>query len=74
MCVCVSAEQVEVRYRLDGSRDAEILRSKVRNLANGHPHAVTINRWADTVFVQVHRRCWRQLFSISFIDAEKMYH
>uniref|UniRef100_A0A674MBK8 Contactin-associated protein-like 4 n=1 Tax=Takifugu rubripes TaxID=31033 RepID=A0A674MBK8_TAKRU len=48
-------EQVEVRYRLDGSRDAEILRSKVRNLANGHLHAVTINRWADTVFVQVHR-------------------
>ncbi|TNM99461.1 hypothetical protein fugu_012494 [Takifugu bimaculatus] len=46
-------EQVEVRYRLDGSRDAEILRSKVRNLANGHLHAVTINRWADTVFVQV---------------------
>lgn len=55
MCVFVSLEQLEVRYRLDSSRDAEILRSNVRNLANGHLHAVTINRWADTVFVQVHR-------------------
>uniref|UniRef100_H2TN15 Contactin-associated protein-like 4 n=1 Tax=Takifugu rubripes TaxID=31033 RepID=H2TN15_TAKRU len=37
----------------NNSINAEILRSKVRNLANGHLHAVTINRWADTVFVQV---------------------
>lgn len=47
------ADQLEVRYRLDGSQAAEILRSKVRNLANGRLHTVTISRLADTVSVQV---------------------
>lgn len=44
---------LEVRYRLDSSKDVEILRSKVRNLANGQLHAVTISRLADAVSVQV---------------------
>ncbi|XP_047198432.1 contactin-associated protein-like 4 [Hippoglossus stenolepis] len=46
-------EKLEVRYRLDSSRDAEILRSKARNLANGHLHTVTISRRADAVSVQI---------------------
>ncbi|XP_051276238.1 contactin-associated protein-like 4 isoform X2 [Dicentrarchus labrax] len=46
-------DKLEVRYRLDGSKDAEILTSKVRNLANGQLHAVTISRLADAVSVQV---------------------
>uniref|UniRef100_A0A3B4WYK3 Contactin-associated protein-like 4 n=1 Tax=Seriola lalandi dorsalis TaxID=1841481 RepID=A0A3B4WYK3_SERLL len=46
-------DKLEVRYRLDGSKDTEILRSKVRNLANGQLHAVTISRLADAVSVQV---------------------
>ncbi|XP_023281068.1 contactin-associated protein-like 4 [Seriola lalandi dorsalis] len=46
-------DKLEVRYRLDGSKDTEILRSKVRNLANGQLHAVTISRLADAVSVQI---------------------
>ncbi|XP_042358457.1 contactin-associated protein-like 4 [Plectropomus leopardus] len=46
-------DMLEVRYRLDGSRDAQILRSKVRNLANGQLHAVTVSRRADAVSVQI---------------------
>nr|XP_046258659.1 contactin-associated protein-like 4 [Scatophagus argus] len=46
-------DQLEVRYRLDGSKGAEILRSKVRNLANGQLHAVTVSRHADAVSVQI---------------------
>lgn len=52
-CGSVCADQLELRYRLDGSQDAEILRSKVKNLANGQLHAVTISRLADSVSVQV---------------------
>uniref|UniRef100_A0A8C9ZKU4 Contactin associated protein like 3 n=1 Tax=Sander lucioperca TaxID=283035 RepID=A0A8C9ZKU4_SANLU len=44
-------DMLEVRYRLDSSKDVEILRSKVRNLANGQLHAVTISRLADAVSV-----------------------
>ncbi|KAM7408345.1 hypothetical protein PAMA_002178 [Pampus argenteus] len=43
----------EVRYRLDSSKDAEILSSKVRNLANGQLHAVSISRLADAVSIQI---------------------
>ncbi|XP_075960283.1 contactin-associated protein-like 4 [Anarhichas minor] len=46
-------DMLEVRYRLDSSKDAEILRSTVRNLANGQLHAVIISRLADAVSVQI---------------------
>uniref|UniRef100_UPI0037E86000 contactin-associated protein-like 4 n=1 Tax=Semicossyphus pulcher TaxID=241346 RepID=UPI0037E86000 len=46
-------DKLEVRYRLDSSKDAEVLRSKVRNLANGQLHAVTISRLADAASVQI---------------------
>ncbi|XP_074503500.1 contactin-associated protein-like 4 isoform X1 [Sebastes fasciatus] len=46
-------DMLEVRYRLDGSKEAEILRSNVRNLANGQLRAVSISRLADGVSVQI---------------------
>ncbi|KAK5854293.1 hypothetical protein PBY51_015377 [Eleginops maclovinus] len=46
-------DMLEVRYRLDDSREAETLRSKVRNLNNGQLHAVTISRQADAVSLQI---------------------
>ncbi|XP_071378067.1 contactin-associated protein-like 4 [Centroberyx affinis] len=46
-------DKLEVRYKLDSSRDAEVLRSRVRSLANGQLHTVTIRRLADTVSVQI---------------------
>ncbi|XP_068183216.1 contactin-associated protein-like 4 [Antennarius striatus] len=45
--------ELEVWYRLDGNKNPDILRSKVRNLANGQLHAVTISRRSDTVSVQI---------------------
>ncbi|KAM3606003.1 uncharacterized protein V6R79_008890 [Siganus canaliculatus] len=46
-------DQLEVRYRLDGSKEAEVLRSSVRNLANAQLHTVTFSRVADVISVQV---------------------
>lgn len=46
-------DKLEVRYKLDSSRDAEVLRSSVRNVANGQLHTVTIRRLTDSVSVQV---------------------
>lgn len=51
--VCVCKDKLEVRYKLDSGRDAEVLRSRVRGLANGQLHAVSIRRLADSVSVQV---------------------
>ncbi|XP_053188431.1 contactin-associated protein-like 4 [Scomber japonicus] len=46
-------DKLEVRYKLDSSKDAEILSSKVRNLANGQLHTVTISRLTDAVSMQI---------------------
>ncbi|KAM6918523.1 contactin-associated protein-like 4 [Xenentodon cancila] len=45
--------KLEVRYKLDSSRDAEVLRSSVRSLANGQLHTVTVRRRMDSVSVQI---------------------
>ncbi|XP_051266760.1 contactin-associated protein-like 4 isoform X2 [Dicentrarchus labrax] len=46
-------DKLEVRYKLDSSRDVEVLRSRVRSLANGQLHTVTIRRLTDSVSVQI---------------------
>ena len=52
--LCVACEdELEVRYKLDGSREAEVLRSRARSLANGQLHTVTVRRLTDAVSVQV---------------------
>uniref|UniRef100_A0A669CD98 Contactin-associated protein-like 4 n=1 Tax=Oreochromis niloticus TaxID=8128 RepID=A0A669CD98_ORENI len=48
-------DKLEVRYKLDSSRDAEVLRSKVRSLTNGQLHTVSIRRLTDSVSVQVRK-------------------
>ncbi|XP_044222865.1 contactin-associated protein-like 4 isoform X1 [Thunnus albacares] len=46
-------DKLEVRYKLDGSREAEVLTSRVKSLANGQLHTVTIRRLTDSVSVQI---------------------
>ncbi|KAK2822855.1 hypothetical protein Q5P01_022920 [Channa striata] len=46
-------DKLELRYKLDSSREAVVLSSSVRNLANGQLHSVTIRRWTDSVSVQI---------------------
>uniref|UniRef100_A0A665XF14 Contactin associated protein like 3 n=1 Tax=Echeneis naucrates TaxID=173247 RepID=A0A665XF14_ECHNA len=46
-------DELEVRYKLDGSREAEVLSSRVRGLSNGQLHTVTIRRLTNSVSVQV---------------------
>nr|XP_020472734.1 contactin-associated protein-like 4 [Monopterus albus] len=46
-------DELELRYKLHGSRDVEVLGSRVTDLADGHLHTVTIRRLADTVSVQI---------------------
>ncbi|XP_028982917.1 contactin-associated protein-like 4 isoform X2 [Betta splendens] len=47
---------LEVRYRLEGSKETEVLRSKVKNLADRQLHAVTVRRLADAVSVQIDQK------------------
>ncbi|XP_034559128.1 contactin-associated protein-like 4 [Notolabrus celidotus] len=46
-------DKLEVRYKLDSSREAEVLRSRARSLANGQLHTVSIRRLTDSVSVQI---------------------
>ncbi|XP_062284692.1 contactin-associated protein-like 4 [Scomber scombrus] len=46
-------DKLEVRYKLDSSREAEVLTSRVRSLANGQLHTVTIRRLTDSVSLQI---------------------
>lgn len=53
LSVCVCVEMLEVRYKLDSSREAEVLRSRVRSLADGQLHSISVSRVLDSVSVQV---------------------
>ncbi|XP_041804234.1 contactin-associated protein-like 4 [Chelmon rostratus] len=57
-------DKLEVRYKLDSSRDAEVLRSRVRSLANGQLHTVTIRRLTDSVSVQIDQNA-REEFNLT---------
>ncbi|CAF97745.1 unnamed protein product, partial [Tetraodon nigroviridis] len=46
-------DKLEVRYKLDGSRETEVMRSRVKNLANGRLHSVSIRRLWESVSVQI---------------------
>ncbi|XP_031726504.1 contactin-associated protein-like 4 isoform X2 [Anarrhichthys ocellatus] len=46
-------DKLEVRYKLDSGRDTEVLRSRVKSLADGQLHIVTIRRLTDSVSVQI---------------------
>ncbi|XP_054599173.1 contactin-associated protein-like 4 isoform X1 [Nothobranchius furzeri] len=57
-------DKLEVRYKLDSSRDAEVLRSGVRGMANGHLHSVSIRRQTHTVSMQVDQNA-RENFNLT---------
>ncbi|XP_030258291.1 contactin-associated protein-like 4 [Sparus aurata] len=57
-------DALEVRYKLDGGRDADVLRSSARSLANGQLHTVTIRRLSDSVSVQVDQNA-REEFNLT---------
>uniref|UniRef100_A0A667X1L7 Contactin associated protein like 3 n=1 Tax=Myripristis murdjan TaxID=586833 RepID=A0A667X1L7_9TELE len=64
-------DKLEVRYKLDSSREAEVLRSRVRSLANGQLHTVTISRLLrvkDLIFFQIDQNA-REHFNLTF-DVE----
>ncbi|KAJ7986956.1 hypothetical protein DPEC_G00333750 [Dallia pectoralis] len=44
---------LDVKYKLEDNRDAEVFRTNVRNLANGQLHRVSIRRHLETVSVQI---------------------
>lgn len=46
-------DMLEVRYKLDSSQEAEVLRSGGRSLADGQLHSLHIRRLTDSVYVQV---------------------
>ncbi|CAG5896352.1 unnamed protein product [Menidia menidia] len=46
-------DKLELRYKPDGGGDAQVLRSGVKNLADGRLHAVIVRRQPDSVSVQI---------------------
>lgn len=65
----VTKDNLELRYKLDGSGDADVLRSRAKNLADGRLHRVSIRRRSASVSLQVktpphtrmfNRKCGRQ--------------
>ena len=44
---------LDVKYKLQMNKDAEVMRTNVRNLANGQLHRVSIRRLSEAVAVQV---------------------
>ncbi|KAI1905287.1 hypothetical protein AGOR_G00014550 [Albula goreensis] len=44
---------LDVKYKLQNNKDAEVFRMNMRNLANGQLHKVNIKRQADILHVQV---------------------
>ncbi|CAB1423253.1 unnamed protein product [Pleuronectes platessa] len=57
-------DELEVRYKLDSSREAEVLRSRVKSLANGQLHTVTVRRLSDSVSVQINQNA-REDFNLT---------
>ncbi|XP_037537320.1 contactin-associated protein-like 4 [Nematolebias whitei] len=57
-------DKLEVRYKLDSSRDADVLRSSGRSLANGRLHTVTVRRLTHAVSVQVDQNP-REVFNLT---------
>ncbi|XP_051264393.1 contactin-associated protein-like 4 isoform X1 [Dicentrarchus labrax] len=57
-------DMLEVRYKMDNSRDVEVLRSRVRSLANGQLHTVSIRRLTDSVSVQIDQNA-REEFNLT---------
>lgn len=49
----VFKDNLELRYKLDGSRDADVLRSRAKNPADGRRHSVSIRRRSASVSLQV---------------------
>ncbi|KAK6315599.1 hypothetical protein J4Q44_G00131230 [Coregonus suidteri] len=59
---------LDVKYKLQNSRDAEVIRTSIRNLANGQLHRVSIRRISETVSVQIDQH-GREDFNLTS-DAE----
>uniref|UniRef100_A0A8C8K622 Contactin-associated protein-like 4 n=1 Tax=Oncorhynchus tshawytscha TaxID=74940 RepID=A0A8C8K622_ONCTS len=55
---------LDVKYKLQNSRDAEVFRTSIRNLANGQLHRVSIRRISETVRVQIDQQR-REDFNLS---------
>lgn len=53
---------LDIKYKLQHNREAEVFRASARNLANGQLHRVSVQRLAETLSVQVlwpiEGRCW----------------
>ncbi|XP_056148356.1 contactin-associated protein-like 5 [Lampris incognitus] len=61
-------DKLELRYKLESSRDAEVLRSGVRNLANGQLHSLTIRRQARAVSIQLDQNVEEKFNLTSDVD------
>lgn len=62
-------DELELRYKLDASRDAEVLRSGVRGVANGQLHTVSVRRTADFVSLQVSSVCLIKSFNVTHLPG-----
>ncbi|XP_038146709.1 contactin-associated protein-like 4 [Cyprinodon tularosa] len=64
-----SHDELELRYKLGSNREADVLRSSIRGVANGLLHTVSIRRSADSVSLQIDDNA-REDFNLS--SAEEL--
>ncbi|XP_075901730.1 contactin-associated protein-like 4 [Nelusetta ayraudi] len=57
-------DELELRYKLNSNRHAEVLRSRVPSLADGRLHTVTIRRESDSVSIQIDQEA-REHFNLT---------
>uniref|UniRef100_A0A3Q3IXZ4 Contactin associated protein like 3 n=1 Tax=Monopterus albus TaxID=43700 RepID=A0A3Q3IXZ4_MONAL len=70
-------DKLEVRYKLDNNREAEVLTSSTRSLANGQLHTVAIQRVTNSVSVQVTAQdesCFANFFFILLNYSKSPHH
>lgn len=53
VCYIFSVGHLDVKYKLQSNRDAEVFRTITRNLANGQLHTISIRRQAENLYIQV---------------------
>ncbi|KAB5543336.1 hypothetical protein PHYPO_G00077880 [Pangasianodon hypophthalmus] len=56
--------QLEVKYKLQNNRDADVFRSSVKNLANGQLHRVSVRRVLESLSIQIDQNA-REDFNLS---------
>ncbi|KAI4873601.1 hypothetical protein NFI96_001399, partial [Prochilodus magdalenae] len=60
--------QLDVKYKLQNNREAEVFRSSTRNLANGQLHRVSVRRLSESLSIQIDQQAREDFNLTSDVD------